>query len=369
MTSQTEHPARSAEFLSRLHDGELTPAERARFESHRAHCADCRRAATEFEDALSLYRSSRPGPASPDLAARILRKLQTSTPPRRGRFGPSFGIDLRWAGAFAAAVIASIIGSSIVARYETPGVSVAAPASAPIPVVLGTPRPRRAEVRQAAAPPANGPEDSLAALRTKAVAGEGGAASPPRRPSSREDKRQTFAPNVPEPAPAVALQKSKKLDAQRDRAASAPDPSESPERRNAEDSPKIAAFSQRRAEAPAAAPPAERPGGEGASGASGRLGEAAPPAARVRLVVESMDALRSVPALAPHQSMALLEAWKGRTYLLLIDAGGRVQEALRHGPASGIEADDRRSKDDLTELRTLRFEPGDRPRRVLLRIE
>ena len=52
------HPARSAEFLSRLHDGELSPAERAHFESHRAHCAECRAAAAEFEAALALYRSS-----------------------------------------------------------------------------------------------------------------------------------------------------------------------------------------------------------------------------------------------------------------------------------------------------------------------
>ena len=47
------HPGRSVEFLSRLHDGELDAAERARFESHRSHCAECRRAALEFEDALA----------------------------------------------------------------------------------------------------------------------------------------------------------------------------------------------------------------------------------------------------------------------------------------------------------------------------
>ncbi|HEY6049723.1 MAG TPA: zf-HC2 domain-containing protein, partial [Thermoanaerobaculia bacterium] len=110
------HPSRNAEFLSRLHDGELSPSERAHFEAHRAHCAECRRAASEFESALSLYRSSRPAPASPDLAGRILRTLQASTP--RRRFGPSFGIDVRWAGAFAAAVVAAIIGSTIVGRHE-----------------------------------------------------------------------------------------------------------------------------------------------------------------------------------------------------------------------------------------------------------
>ena len=58
MKNDSTHPARSADFLSRLHDGELTAAERAHFESHRAHCADCRAAASEFEAALSLFRAS-----------------------------------------------------------------------------------------------------------------------------------------------------------------------------------------------------------------------------------------------------------------------------------------------------------------------
>jgi hypothetical protein len=117
--SQNPHPARSPEFLSRLHDQELTPAERAHFESHRAHCAECRTAAAEFEAALALFRSSGPRPASPDLAARILRKLQQNDSRRRLRFGPTFGIDLRWAGAFAAAVVAAVIASSVVVRNES----------------------------------------------------------------------------------------------------------------------------------------------------------------------------------------------------------------------------------------------------------
>jgi len=117
--SQNPHPARNPEFLSRLHDQELTPAERAHFESHRAHCAECRTAAAEFEAALALFRSSGPRPASPDLAARILRKLQQNDSRRRLRFGPTFGIDLRWAGAFAAAVVAAVIASSVVVRNES----------------------------------------------------------------------------------------------------------------------------------------------------------------------------------------------------------------------------------------------------------
>nr|MDQ6891852.1 hypothetical protein [Acidobacteriota bacterium] len=152
------HPARNAEFLSRLHDGELSAAERAHFESHRAHCSDCRRAAAEFESALSLYRSSRPTPASPDLAGRILRKLQTSTP-RRPRFGPSFGIDLRWAGAFAAAVVAAIIGSTIIGRHEAR--ESLARSTAPIPIVVQS---RPVTVSEPSSPAAAPPSDAPQAI-------------------------------------------------------------------------------------------------------------------------------------------------------------------------------------------------------------
>ena len=80
------HPARSLDFLSRLHDGELTAAERAHFESHRAHCDECRRAAADFEATLASYRTTGTPAAKPDLAARILRRLET---PRAGGAPPS----------------------------------------------------------------------------------------------------------------------------------------------------------------------------------------------------------------------------------------------------------------------------------------
>jgi anti-sigma factor RsiW len=134
MSSLAPHPGRSSEFLSRLLDGELTAAERAQFESHRAHCAECRRAASEFESALALFRSSRPRPAAPDLSARILRKLQAGNR-RRSSFGVSFGIDPRWAGAFAAALLAVLIGSTVVVRREAAQRRLASE-SAPIPITM-----------------------------------------------------------------------------------------------------------------------------------------------------------------------------------------------------------------------------------------
>src|SRR5262252_759927 len=128
------HPGRSPEFLSRLHDGDLSAAERVQFESHRAHCAECRGAAAQFEAALALFRSNRPRPPAPDLSARILRKLRTVSP-RRSPLGVSFGIDLRWAGAFAAALLAVIIGSEVVLRREAAERRLAqAPATIPVTV-------------------------------------------------------------------------------------------------------------------------------------------------------------------------------------------------------------------------------------------
>src|ERR1700719_1163348 len=99
MKNDNAHPARSADFLSRLHDGELTAAERAHFESHRAHCADCRKSALEVEAALSLFRASSTSAPPPDLSARILRTLQAASP-RRTPFGVVFGINPKWAAAF-----------------------------------------------------------------------------------------------------------------------------------------------------------------------------------------------------------------------------------------------------------------------------
>ena len=87
MTAPT-HPARSLEFLSRLHDGELSAAERAHFESHRAHCAECRKAAADFEATLALYRTDGTSPAPSDLSSRILRRLQAAN-----RAPPAFGVS------------------------------------------------------------------------------------------------------------------------------------------------------------------------------------------------------------------------------------------------------------------------------------
>jgi hypothetical protein len=211
MNNDSTHPARSADFLSRLHDGELTAGQRAHFESHRAHCADCRAAASEFEAALSLFRASTTSPPSADLAARILRGLESTTR-RRPPFGVVFGINLKWAAAFSTALIAVIIGSAVVlqrdrirsvAARETPIPVILQPQAAapPTPAPPSEEGPRRDRPQAAKAQPLEArkeaPRAPAAALDSGAASAGDFAASPPpqpRRPSRRRARSPAASP-------------------------------------------------------------------------------------------------------------------------------------------------------------------------------
>ena len=134
MSDIRQHPGRSTDFLSRLHDGELDAGERAHFEAHRAHCAECRRAALEFEDALSLFRSARSRPPQADLAGRILRKIQTSSRPR-APFSLRFRADLGWAALLLTGIFAILLSvrrpeSPVLVTFPTPVAGDVAPAAA-----------------------------------------------------------------------------------------------------------------------------------------------------------------------------------------------------------------------------------------------
>ena len=239
MKNNSAHPARSADFLSRLHDGELTAAERAHFESHRAHCADCRKAAQEFEAALSLFRASSTSPPPPDLSARILRRLQAATP-RRAPFGVVFGINLKWAAAFAVAILATIVGSVVVIQRES--VARSGPRETPIPVLL--------QSKQPPAAPRDAPASDAGAVRPRAEAS---------KPLSKEELAPTAVPAperyAPAPPPQAAPLSEGKVQAPARRSAEAPAPR--------------AARAMDETSAPLLRS-AERPGGEGASG--GRRG-------------------------------------------------------------------------------------------------
>jgi hypothetical protein len=368
------HPARSAEFLSRLHDGDLTPAERAQFESHRAHCAECRNAAFEFESALSLYRSSRPRPASPDLSARILRKLQQSNR-RDAPLGGSVGLNLRWAGAFAAAIIAAIIGFSVVARQEA---RKQAFHDAAVPVTIdGKLRanetvPKLGEIAAAkpqAEPPMSQPrrEASLdkdqGAAKLEKFRKEADA-------NSRMDQLSTSAPAAPAALPAAppvnepAIAEKKALQASREAPPS-----------NAHGDVAGSVNMQGYLRDSVSTAQTEKQGGEGSAVASAveeRDEETQP----VRLTVTAADG-GITPEVIGDEKIVLPPGERGREYLLVVDSQGHVSEVRnidtrrqKTAPhASSPKPVPAAAAQPPPALKELRFRAADRPRLLRVKIE
>jgi hypothetical protein len=327
MKDNNAHPARSVDFLSRLHDGELTAAERAHFESHRAHCADCRKAALEFEAALTLFRASRTSPASPDLSARILRKLQAASP-RRSPFGVVFGINLKWAAAFAVAILATIVGSVAVIQRES--LRKAAPRPAPIPVLL------QSEQR---------PAKTQDALNFDSA--------PPRAAANKAPSRKEPAPTAapaperyaPEPASPAAGLLEGKVSAPSRRPAEAQAP-RAPRTKEETASPLLRA--------------AESPGGEAGAAAATASAEPGSPA---RPVLVALDGQGTAPEIISPGAAEILADLRGRRYFLLVEASGRVIEARS-------DVGKRAKMQTVPQaVRDLRFQATDRPRRLLLRID
>lgn len=348
MKNDPTHPARSPEFLSRLHDGELTPGERAHFESHRAHCPECRRAASEFEAALSLFRSSSTSPPPSDLAGRILRKLESASP-RRPRFGIVYGIDLKWAAAFTVAVIAAVVGFSVVLEREA--VRKALLRQTPIPVVLekgksetrGVPKPSGLDARIGSRSTAKDIEPPLGkeafAPQASLLRPTPSESSPPAEPAAEPKKAQVQAP----------AREAREF-------ASETADSVSPRARDA--------AAQR------ALRSLERSGGEGALAPSTASAE---PGASARLVIQALDGEGSAPAVASPGASETLAGLRGHQYFLLVEAGGRVREARPDGKkprgARTRAKESVQSDSAPPPVWNLRFTPGDRPRRLLLRVE
>lgn len=336
MKNDSQHPGRSVAFLSRLHDGELSPAERARFESHRAHCSECRRSAREFEESLSLFRSARSRPPNADLAARILRKVQAG-PRRPAPFGVFFGIDPRWAAAAATVVFGLFLGyAALDSGRESPRI---------LPVSLVTPSSEDSSSQDApvavrvpereSAPPANAAKST---------------ASDPRRlrrsstdrvlPESGEiDRKEAAAEAVVEQAP------------------------------------------------PPVAVPAEAPLSD-SSRSVDRIGGDDDVAARAplpvvrkapRMVIEAIDGYGPAPALLSEARLEIPAGGREHRYVLLVDSQGTVtrvspearrDDALeaRGAPASGA----RMARPEAAApagISDLKFKPGNRPRRLRVRFE
>jgi len=320
----TQHPARSVDFLSRLHDGELDAAERARFEAHRTHCVECRRAAVEFEDAISLFRSSRSTPPGSDLAARILRKVQSTNRPR-SPFPRRFRIELTWAALLVTALLALLISTPIAIRRSP----------SPVPVTLGR---ATANPAPAAPPPAS---DRKTELEDKGAVRRQKSARPEPEPllQKREAKVNPVAGDAASP------ERQKEL---RAAAEPAPRPPEADERSDRYRDGERSRDKLSRVIAPAQSPLLAAGGAE--------ENAAAAPAAPLKLTVRSIDGYGPAPELLPGgPPLVLPSAERGREYVLLLDSQGAVHE-VRPTPAP-------------EELSRLHFRGGSRPRRVLVRIE
>ena len=317
------HPARSTEFLSRLYDGELDAEEDAAFAAHRSGCDECRRAADAFAATLAAFRSQPTAPPSPDLSARILRRIRAQSPSRRP-FGVTFGIDIRWAGVFAAALLVVLISAPLVFRRPP----IAPPA---------TPAAISAHL-QDETPAAPAPSEETRNERRPEAAPAPRAAAVPAAPSAPA-KEQATAPNAAPAAPPPAASRAEApADEEKRRVGLAP-----PLRQ------KSIADAPRRA--------TEAVGGEAGAGAALDFAGPVP-----RLFVLAADGEGTPPPIVTRPDAPRLSALRGREFVLLVETGGRVRSVAAAGSAAaaGAEAD---------VLRQMVFGPGDRPRRLSVRVE
>jgi hypothetical protein len=325
------HPASSVEFLSRLHDGEVPDPERIAFDEHRKSCSECRAAAEGFEASLAALRASDVIPTPADLSARILRKIRSQSPSRRP-FGVMFGIDVRWAGLLVAGLLAVLLSAPLVLRSSRPVAAMRPPISA----TLIEPPAETKAAGVAQAPASEARRQAAAAVpRTAGVSGDfAERAAPPEKTAALEapvdDEQRRFAP-----APATA------------EAGRAP---AKPSR------PRTAA--------------AEPLGGE--AGAAADLSVAVRPP--VRLLVTSLDGEGEAPAIVDGPDASRLSELRGREFVLTVEASGRVR-SIEPSVANGFVAAPNaktRSSDAAVSgfgpLQGLRFAPGDRPRRLAVRV-
>ncbi len=334
--TDSSHPASSVDFLSRLYDGELPALEREAFERHRAECEACRLAADSFARSLAAFRAEPTVPAAADLSARILRKIRAQSPSRRP-FGVMFGIDIRWAGLLAAAILVVLISAPLVLRRPSAR-------SAPRP-------PFSARLVEA---PAEMKVEAPAQAKPEASRADSGAPSAP-APALSKDEAGRNAASLSRNAPSA----EPPADDEKRRYAAAPSAEAAPPARAAAAPMKRSRTLQDSAGGEAAAP-----------GAAEATIAAAPP----RLVVTSADEERLVPAVAAVPDTARLSALRGREYVLTVDASGRIRSVERSSSSGFLaprpQADTSAAAADPADaLRGLRFAPCDRPRRLIVRIE
>jgi hypothetical protein len=330
------HPASSVEFLSRLHDGEVPAPERTAFEEHRKSCADCRAAADAFEASLAAFRSSDVLPTPADLSARILRKIRAQSPSRRP-FGVMFGIDVRWAGLLVAGLLAVLLSAPLVLRRSAPALAPRPPISATL--VDAPAEPKTLDVKA--------PAPALGGSRPAA----------PVAPAAKAAPETAVAPNA---ATFEKLEKPEKN-------AVLEPPADDEKRRFA---PAPAPPQAQRAPAPSARSraAAEAVGGDAGSPAEDALA-ARPP---LRLIVTPLDGEGEAPAIVGEPATSRLSELRGREYVLTVEASGRVH-SIEPSIANGYVAPNAASGPSASAipapLQEIRFAPGDRPRRLALRVQ
>jgi hypothetical protein len=284
-----------------------------------------------------------------------------------------FGIDVRWAGALAAALLVVIIGAPVFRRAPQDKRAVPPATSLPGPIpayVLDAeeerPKQKQNEANRAprkeaapkaeAAPPKSAADDATASGRDLdqfAEPREGARESLERRDeiaatnADKKDAAATLEADAAQEPAAPTLQ------------AAAP-PAET------KDLAKSTTARRQSAAAPV--------GGEAGTGAS-----ADEPPLVVRVTIHAIDGEGEAPEVARTPSDDRLAALRGRKYVLIVEAGGRVV-AVEERPAGrkpagdkAREADERRAARlrPLAEsiLREIAFQPGDRSRRLVVSIE
>jgi hypothetical protein len=336
--SEPLHPAASVEFLSRLHDRELSPAEAREFEAHRESCASCREAVEEYERSLRAFRASPTAAPASDLSARILRKIREQSPSRRP-FGVTFGIDIRWAGVLAAALLVVLIAPALFHREEKRLAPAGSPAS---------------------------PEALPAYLLEEKTA------------TAKKDSGAKVAPEPPASAPANEAPAKEKEDAKPLDAAAERDHGVAQPRAEEKREGYIADKSNALAAAPpsAPAPRTQRQAGAAPGGEAGGTAGVEEQRVSVHLVINAIDGYGEPPEVRETPTDDALAELTGREFILLVETGGRVRDVTPSTSGGNLLRKDAPSRDKLASAKTegsellgLRFTPSDRPRRLLVRVE
>jgi hypothetical protein len=120
---------------------------------------------------------------------------------------------------------------------------------------------------------------------------------------------------------------------------------------------------------------AERAGGEGGvSNSNSNVSTMDGFSPNIRLVVAPLDDAGAAPDMVPLTAGDVPASMKGQEFVVIVDMGGRVQQVTPRHPAA---ADSKRQNEKRLKkatpppspLSTLRFQPGSRQRRLLVKVE